>query len=94
MVVTDHSATAEETSCMKKNNISENANIAQELQDALSVWHAQALDNAAVISPIISLDTLQKVSEIISHLQENLANAFVSDGDEKNKIVEIGKKIM
>ena len=69
----------------------EQAKLAQKLQDALSNLHIKALESAEEIAPMAKPDALQRVSEIITHLQEDLVKAVVSGVPLVLKTAEIGK---
>ncbi|XP_047040434.1 titin homolog isoform X8 [Helicoverpa zea] len=55
----------------------EQVKLAEQLQDALSVLLDKTLENAEDIAPKVDPNALQKVSEIITHLQEDLEKAIV-----------------
>lgn len=69
----------------------EQAKLAQKLQDALSILHTKVLESAEEIAPISKPDALQKVSEIITHLQEDLEQAEISGLPLVLKTAKIGK---
>lgn len=56
----------------------EQAKMAQRLQDALSNLHTKALESAPEITPMAKPDALQRLSEIITHLQDDLEKAVIS----------------
>lgn len=72
----------------------EQSKLAQKLQDALSNLHIKALESAEEIAPMAKPDALQRVSEIITHLQEDLERAVVSGVPLVLKTAEIGKPSM
>nr|XP_049692671.1 titin homolog isoform X12 [Helicoverpa armigera] len=55
----------------------EQVKLAEQLQDALSVLLDKTLENAEEIAPKVDQNALQKVSDIITHLQEDLEKAIV-----------------
>ncbi|XP_075991256.1 uncharacterized protein LOC142986608 isoform X6 [Anticarsia gemmatalis] len=65
----------------------EQAALAQKLQDALSVLHSKALESADELA--IKPETLQKVSEVITDLQKDLETAIVSGIPQVLKSAEI-----
>uniref|UniRef100_A0A2A4IWL9 Uncharacterized protein n=1 Tax=Heliothis virescens TaxID=7102 RepID=A0A2A4IWL9_HELVI len=55
----------------------EQGKLAEKLQDALSILLDKTLEHAEEIVPKVNPNALQKVSEIITHLQEDLEKAIV-----------------
>ncbi|CAH1647411.1 unnamed protein product [Spodoptera littoralis] len=55
----------------------EQAKLVQKLQDTLVTLHNKALESAEDIGSMSKPDALQKVSEVITHLQEDLEKAIV-----------------
>lgn len=53
------------------------ANLAQKLQDALLTLQTEVIDSAQEIAPTISSDALQRVSEVVTYLQEDLREAII-----------------
>lgn len=55
----------------------EQVKLAQKLQDSLITLHNKALESAEDIGSTGKQDALQKVSEVITHLQEDLEKAII-----------------
>lgn len=84
--------TSEEASLFDTSKI-EQAKLAQKLQNALSVLHTKALENADEITTTLKPDTLPRISEIITHLQADLETAIVLGLPQVLQSAEIGKKL-
>lgn len=52
--------------------------LAEKLQDSLSLLHTKALESSEELAPVIKPENLQRISEIITHLQDNLESVMVN----------------
>lgn len=57
------------------------AELAQELQSALSVLQECILSTTKDLQPALSVETLQKMSKAVIHLQDDLANVVCGPSD-------------
>lgn len=81
----DYSFATEETSSLTSKNHEAEVKLTKQLQNALFTLHTQALESAKSITTLIKPELLQKVSEIITQLQEDLITA---DKLNHNKVVQ------
>ncbi|CAH0577797.1 unnamed protein product [Chrysodeixis includens] len=78
----------EETGLLEETK-ADQVELVQKLQHSLSTLHAKALESAEEIAPAVKPDALQRVSEIITYLQDDLNTAMVSGLPEVRKAAEI-----
>lgn len=91
IIAVDNSITAEETSSLAEGTKPVNVQLVHKLQDALSTLQVQVLDSSRSLTPTVPQDAIERVTDIVLHLQEDLAVAAVTDLPQKITVFESGK---